>query len=146
MAGTKTEVCGRIKLGIIQPLSPYIFPSSEQDQVRDYIPICRSVWFIAKILTWQWPINYFGFRKCFLRSFWWSFLSLFFLGFGYDCFSCHASCSGLIWAFGFHTDLTFSFCVSHTSLSCPNFVFMVKFYASSLWFFIRSASSFPCYR
>ncbi|QCD76999.1 serine/threonine-protein kinase/endoribonuclease IRE1 [Vigna unguiculata] len=35
--GTKTEVCGRIKLGINQPLSPYIFSSSQHHQIICYI-------------------------------------------------------------------------------------------------------------
>ncbi|XP_022643039.1 zinc finger CCCH domain-containing protein 34 isoform X3 [Vigna radiata var. radiata] len=35
--GTKTEVCGRIKLGINQPLSPYIFSSSQHHQ-------CYQLW------------------------------------------------------------------------------------------------------
>jgi len=53
MAGTKTEVCGRIKLGINQPLSPYIFSSSQHHQVRNHIPICRSAWHISKFLAWK---------------------------------------------------------------------------------------------
>lgn len=50
MAGTKTEVCGRIKLGINQPLSPYIFSSSQHHQVRNHIPICRSAGILANFL------------------------------------------------------------------------------------------------